>query len=147
MNAPIRQALALTLLAILAAPAHSQPPASECPQPRFTGSAPAEYLAMKNPLREGRRRARRRAYLPRRRRIDLVREVPRREGRRSRAHVDDVQAGAAQFPLRGDGHRHPRRAALLDHPLRLAGASMPPHPELDDAQIWALVSYLRRLAN
>ena len=41
----------LALLACLAAtPGHAAPPPGECPQPRFTGSAPTEYLKLASPV-------------------------------------------------------------------------------------------------
>ena len=44
----------LALFTVLAAAvAFAAPPASECPQPRFTGKAPAEQYERRNPLPEG----------------------------------------------------------------------------------------------
>ena len=147
MNAPIRRALAFALLAAFAATARSAgPPASDCPQPRFTGRAPPEYLAMSNPLRPE---------------ADV--------GAAERVFMGDGNSisCAKCHGEKGDGHGP--MAKMFDPPPRnfrcaatvsgipdgqlfwiirfgSPGTSMPPHPKLADAQVWSFVAYLRRLA-
>jgi mono/diheme cytochrome c family protein len=147
MNAPIRFALALVLLAVACASAPSSAAtATACPQPRFTGSAPPEYLAMNNPLPKD---------------ADL-----RAAERIFRGDGDSISCSKCHGE-KGDGHGP--MSAMFDPPPRnfrcaatvngipdgqlfwiirfgSPGTSMPPHPKLDDAQVWALVAYLRRLA-
>jgi len=139
--------LALVLaLAPAVAPAQQRLGANECPQPRFTGSAPKEYLERKNPQAQE-------PDLDQAERIFLG---------------DGVRISCAKcHGVKGDG-RGPM-SAMFDPPPRnfqcaatingipdgqlfwiirfgSPGTSMPPHPKFTDEQIWNLVSYLRHLA-
>jgi mono/diheme cytochrome c family protein len=147
MNAPIRRALSLALLALLAAPAHSQLPASECPQPRFTGSAPPEYLAMKNPLAKDAD-------------VRAATRIFRGDGESiscAKCHGDKGDGRGPMSTMFKPPPRNFRCAATVNGIpdgqlfwiIRFGspGTSMPPHPALDDAQVWGLVAYLRRLAS
>lgn len=137
--------LAATLLATTHALA--APPPEECPQPRFTGKAPDEYLARKNPL-------------------DASTDLAAAE----RAFLKGVPGAAACADCHGEkGDGRGKLAGLFEprpRNFRCAqtvagipdgqlfwiirygspGASMPPHPKLTDEQVWSLVLYLRRLA-
>jgi mono/diheme cytochrome c family protein len=119
----------------------------QCPQPRFTGSAPESYLALENP-------------------VPLNRAVLR-EGRRLYLGNRDTRGCAICHGNNGDG-RGPLAASFNPPPRNFTCArtindipdgqlfwiirygspdtSMPAHPELRDSQIWQLVHELRRLA-
>lgn len=136
------------LLAALATPVAlgGGPPASECPQPRFTGSAPPEYVERRSPLPPG---------------ADLSEGARIYQGRR------EAIACAKCHGEKGDGHGP--MSSMFDPPPRnfacaatvngipdgqlfwiirfgSPGTSMPPHPKLSDEQVWKLVAYLRQLA-
>lgn len=138
----------LASLVCLAFPALPQPspPPGECPQPRFTGSAPAEHLARNNPL---------------------PRDTDSAEGERLYRGAGDAISCAKCHGDKGDG-KGPMSELFDPRPRNFAcaqtvrgipdgqlfwiirygspGTSMPPHPKLDDNQIWSVVAYLRRLA-
>lgn len=124
---------------------NAAPPPGECPQPRFTGKAPEEYINLKNPL----------------------------AGSQSSAGevIFQGSAGSANCAIchgkRGDG-KGPL-AKMYDPPPRnfacamtingipdgqlfwiirygSPGTAMPPHPALKDEQVWQVVAYLRQLA-
>ena len=119
----------------------------ECPQPRFTGKAPDEYFGKKNPLGGAV--------------SDLVAAERLYMGETDNANC------AICHGKKGDGKGV--LASQYDPPPRnfscaktvdgvpdgqlfwiirngSPGTSMPPHQKLADAQIWQLVSYLRKLA-
>ena len=139
----------LALLALLAAPATSiaaSTPPGECPQPRFTGAAPADYLALASPVRADASLA-----------------------EAEKLYLRDA-AGVACAKCHGDkGDGKGPMSKLFDPPPRnfacaqtvqgipdgqlfwiirhgSPGTSMPPHPKLTDEQVWMLVAYLKRLA-
>ena len=140
----IRSMMALAGL-LLAWPVLAGEP--QCPQPRFTGTAPAAYLALENPI------ALNRAVL--------------REGRKLYLGKSDNRGCAICHGSNGDG-RGPLAASFDPPPRNFTCArtvndipdgqlfwiirygspdtSMPAHPELRDSQIWQLVHELRRLA-
>lgn len=142
-------AILISLPGLLAAPASAQAPAGgiDCPQPRFTGSAPEEYLSRQNPLQaetgpvqEGAR---------------LYQGTP---GRISCATCHGVK-GDGRGPLASQFNPPPRNFACaktisgvpdgqLFWIIRFGspGAAMPPHRNLSDEQIWQLVLYLRSLS-
>lgn len=135
------------LAALAALSAHGQPlPAAECPQPRFTGTAPPEYLERRNPLPPG---------------------ADTSEGRRLYLGSGEGISCAKCHGEKGDG-RGPMSAMFDPRPRNFAcaatvngipdgqlfwivrfgspGTSMPPHPKLSDEQIWQVIAFLRRLA-
>ena len=123
------------------------PSAQPCPQPRFTGKAPEPYYSQKNPLPADR---------------DL--------GAAERLFKGEVQGKFGCAPCHGptgagDGKLSkqfdppPRNFAcaetIRDVPdgqlfwiIRFGspGASMPPHKDFSDEQVWELVSHIRHLA-
>ena len=121
----------------------------QCPQPRFTDKAPAEYYRLENPLENswGNRRAGRKIY---------------------RGGVFDNINCASCHGKKGDGAGP--LSSYFDPPPRnftceetingtpdgqlfwivrfgSPGTEMPAHPELSDEQVWQLVLELRRLAH
>jgi mono/diheme cytochrome c family protein len=129
-------------------PARAQPPlpALECPQPRFTGSAPPEYLERRNPLPP-----------------DADTSPGRRLFQGSGAGISCAKChgekGDGRGPMSGMFDPRPRNFACaatvngipdgqLFWIIRFGspGTSMPPHPKLTDDQIWQVVAYVRRLA-
>jgi mono/diheme cytochrome c family protein len=144
MNRPLHAVLlAVTLAAASAAAALDK---AQCPQPRFTGKAPAEYYERANPL-------------PATADVDPVRRIYLGDSRRA--------ACASCHGAKGDGRGE--LAELFEPPPRnfacaqtasgipdgqlfwiirfgSPGTSMPAHPNLSDDQVWRLVLYLRKLA-
>ena len=121
--------------------------AAECPQPRFTGKAPAEYLERSNPL----------PATPQNLRI----------GEQFYLGTDGNESCALCHGRQGDGRGElakqyeprPRNftcaKTVLEVPdgqlfwiIRFGspGTAMPPHAKFSDEQIWQLVLHLRRLA-
>jgi mono/diheme cytochrome c family protein len=136
--------VALSALAVLQA--HAQPPAKECPQPRFTGSAPPEYLERRNPLGP---------------------ESATAEGERlyqgsgagiscAKCHGDKGDGAGPMSQMFDPRPRNFQCAATVNGIpdgqlfwiIRYGspGTSMPPHPKLSDEQVWKVVAYIRRLA-
>jgi mono/diheme cytochrome c family protein len=122
------------------------PLTSPCPQPRFTGKAPDEFLARVNPIATGGSTA---------------------EAQRIYAGDGQTIACATCHGRNGDGQGP--MAKLFDPPPRnfrcaqtiagvpdgqlfwvirfgSPGTSMPPHPKFSDEQIWRLVAHLREIA-
>jgi len=134
------------LLAATPAAAQPGPGPGECPQPRFTGAAPAEYLAKRNPLAP---------------------EADLAEAGRIFRGAGDTLSCAKCHGDKGDG-RGPMSKMFDPPPRNFAcaatvrgipdgqlfwiirygspGTSMPPHPKLTDEQVWKVVAYLRKLA-
>jgi len=138
---------ALFAAAAFACPlALAAPPAAECPQPRFTGKASAEYLERTNPLpSDADTGAARRAYLG--------------DGRGLACATCHGKEGDGRGPMASQFSPPPRnfRCAQtvngipdgqLFWIIRFGspGTSMPPHPDFSDAEVWAMVAYLRKLA-
>lgn len=130
-------------VAIPGAFAQAEPGPEDCPQPRFTESAPADYLARKNPVA-----------------ADAT-------GKRLYEGQPEGVSCATCHGFKGDGRGElsrlfsppPRNFAcartVRDVPdgqlfwiIRYGspGTSMPAHPRLKDAEIWQLVHHLRQLA-
>jgi mono/diheme cytochrome c family protein len=123
----------------------SLPPPGECPQPRFTETAPADYLSRKNP----------------------VSPPDAGLGKRLYDGAPDAVSCATCHGVRGDGKGElarlfnppPRnfacRGTIRDVPdgqlfwiIRYGspGTSMPPHARISDTEVWQLVHHLRALA-
>lgn len=142
-----RYSATVLVLAMTAGCAGTAPglPASECPQPRFTERAPAEFLALRSPLPAAADSARGRALY----------------------RATDSNGCALCHGENGDGHGvlasqfspPPRNFAckatvsgIPDGQLfwiirnGSPGTAMPAHLSLGDDDLWHLVHYLRTLA-
>jgi mono/diheme cytochrome c family protein len=146
--APRRLLPAIALVAglALAAGARAQDSGVGCPQPRFTGTAPPEYLGRRNPLAPD-------ADLG-----EAVRIFRGSSGRISCAQCHG-EKGDGKGPMSAMFDPRPRNFACaatvngipdgqLFWIIRYGspGTSMPPYPNLSDEQVWKMVAYLRRLA-
>lgn len=124
----------------------AQTPGKQCPQPRFTGQAPPEYLARKNPLPENPE--------------NLV-EGGRlfRAGSAGACSFCHGEAGSGDGPLSEQFKPPPRdftcTKTVNDIPdgqlfwiIRFGspGTAMPDNPQFSDQQIWQVVLHLRQLA-
>ena len=129
---------------VVTASAQTAPGPEDCPQPRFTEAAPAEYLARKNPVTSD-----------------------GATGRRIYEGAPDGVSCATCHGLRGDGKGElsrlfsppPRNFScartIRDVPdgqlfwiIRFGspGTSMPAHGKLKDEEVWQVVHHLRQLA-
>lgn len=139
--------LAVLLLAACGSAPNTAPVPLRCPQPRFTGSAPAAMLALQNPLDAG---------------AGAI-----AAGRATYAGRAGQAGCVPCHGERGDGHG-PLAEQFTPPPRNFAcastiqgipdgqlfwiirngspGTAMPAHPDLTDTQVWQLVSYLRELA-
>ena len=134
------------LLALPAFAGHDAPNASECPQPRFTGTAPAALYEKPNPLVANRRN--------------------RRAGKELYEDISNPPCAACHGE-KGDGRGQladqftprPRNfacAATIDGipdgqlfwiiQNGSPGTAMPPFGYFDEEEIWQLVIYLRSLS-
>lgn len=138
--------LLLALVAVVAEAGHRNPPAAECPQPRFTGKAPAALYQRSNPLESNRANLRAGDKLYHRL-SDPSCEV---------CHGDQ---GEGNGQLAGQFDPPPRNFAcsqtidgIPDGQLHWIikngspGTAMPPFDYLSDDEIWQLVLYLRKLS-
>lgn len=142
-------ALSLLCSVLLLAPVsagHVSLEASECPQPRFTGKAPAELYSRVNPLPANRRN--------RRAGKELYEDVSNPPC--AACHGDK---GAGNGPLAGQFEPRPRNFAcaetidgIPDGQLHWIiqhgspGTAMPPFGYLTEEEIWQVVIYLRSLS-
>jgi len=130
-----------------AAPAIGLPPAAQCPQPRFTGAAPDDYLFRKNPLppTAGDLATGEQIYLGKANNFGCAAcHGPRGQG-------DGVLASQFDPPPRNFScaktvNGIPDGQLFWIIRFGSPGAAMPAHKDFADAQIWQLVSHLRRLA-
>ena len=136
--------VALSASAILSAQA--QPPARECPQPRFTGSAPPEYLERRNPLgpeanvAEGER-----IYQGSGPGISCAKcHGEKGDGNGPMSHMFDPRPRNFQCAATVNGIPDGQLFWIIRYGS--PGTSMPPHPKLSDEQVWKVVAFLRRLA-
>lgn len=135
--------LLILLVSASLAWAQVEPGPEDCPQPRFTESAPADYLVRKNPTSaDG-------------------------SGKRLYEGTSDSVSCATCHGVKGDGRG--KLSRLFSPPPRnfscartvrdvpdgqlfwiirhgSPGTSMPAHPRLQDSEIWQLVHHLRQLA-
>lgn len=135
------------LLPVLVDAGHRNPPPAECPQPRFTGKAPAELYARTNPLEasRGNRRAGQKLY-----------------------HKISNPACAACHGKEGEGNG-PLADQFMPRPRNFSctetidgipdgqlhwiikngspGTAMPAFGYFTDEEIWQLVMYLRQLTD
>ncbi len=146
----IRSGLALLLALLVVLPgqtAHHNPPAAECPQPRFTGRAPEAVYNQVNPLKASRsnRRAGRELY---------------EEALQPACADCHGDSGEGNGPLASQFEPQPRNFACAETVNGIPdgqlywivrngspGTAMPPFDFLEDEEIWQLVLHLRALAN
>ena len=126
--------------------AHRNPSPAECPQPRFTGKAPAELYARENPLQASRANLKAGDKLYHRL-SDPTCEVchgKKGEGNGKLAEQFDPRprnfACAATIDGIPDGQLH----WIIKNGS--PGTAMPPFDYLSDEEIWQLVLYLRKLS-
>ena len=139
-------ALLLTLISVPVSAGHKNLPAAECPQPRFTGKAPAELYQRENPLAANRanRRAGKKLY------EDLSNPS---------CMVCHGEKGEGNGQLSGQFEPRPRNFAcaatvdgIPDGQLHWIikngspGTAMPSFAYFEDEEIWQLVLYLRSLS-
>ncbi len=125
--------------------ANAQP--AQCPQPRFTGQAPDEYYSRLNPLAstDANTKAATTMFLGETRSVNCA--------------ICHGKTGDGKGVLASQYDPPPRNfscaktvAGVPDGQLfwiirfGSPGTSMPPHPRLNDEQVWQLVLYLRHLA-
>lgn len=125
---------------------HRNTPASECPQPRFTGKAPADLYARVNPLEptRGNRNAGRKLY------HDISNPS---------CAACHGEKGEGNGPLASQFDPRPRNFACTETVQGIPdgqlhwiikngspGTAMPPFGYFSDEEIWQLVLYLRQLS-
>jgi mono/diheme cytochrome c family protein len=121
--------------------------AQNCPQPRFTGQAPEDYLARTNPL------------VPSGAHSEAASALFLGKERSVSCAICHGRKGDGKGPLATQYDPPPRNFACaktidgvpdgqLFWIIRFGspGTAMPPHRRLEDDQIWQLVLYLRQLA-
>ena len=142
-----RIAFALLAAGVSVACLAQSPSTRSCPQPRFTGNAPEPYYSQKNPLpADSDLGAAQRLFRG---------EVP---GKFGCAPCHGL-AGGGDGRISKQFDPRPRNFSCaqtiegvpdgqLFWIIRFGspGASMPPHKDLTDEQIWELVAYVRRLS-
>ena len=141
----MRLLLAAAIALAASAPAFALD-ASDCPQPRFTGKAPAEYYDRPNPL-------------PTSTDVGPSRAVFLGDGRKVACASCHGAKGDSHGPMSDMFEPRPRNFACaktvngipdgqLFWIIRFGspGTSMPAHPQFTDDQVWRLVLYLRTLA-
>ena len=120
---------------------------TNCPQPRFTGTAPEAWIAQSNPLAATDAALDAGALL-----------YQDRKGQPQCA-ICHGKSGDGKGALSGLYEPPPRNFACARTVNGIAdgqlfwiirfgspGTAMPPHPKLNDEQVWQLVLYLRQLA-
>ncbi|MDF1629876.1 MAG: cytochrome c [Alcanivoracaceae bacterium] len=146
MNKQLRALLGICFL-VVGLPAGAEE--KQCPQPRFTGQAPTEYLIKENPLKASR------SVLGAGKRLYLGKV----KGSGPGCAVCHGSKGDGQGPLAASSNPPPRDFTCAQTINGIPDGqlfwiirhgspetSMPAHPQLDDQQIWQLVHVLRRLA-
>lgn len=145
--AVILTAMGVVQIATLSAPSNAAAPL-QCPQPRFTGSAPQEYLERGNPYSAEK--------------VDFVAMEKLYGGDASPAvncAICHGKKGDGRGPLSDQYMPPPRNFACaktvagvpdgqLFWIIRFGSpqTAMPPHPSMSEEDVWKMVLYLRRLA-
>jgi mono/diheme cytochrome c family protein len=138
--------LAVSLVLLSACAGSAYPPASQCPQPRFTGKAPEAIYKLSNPLAGN---------------ADEIASGRRfyEKDAKPACQVCHGIKGDGQGPLAAQFDPPPRNFACAQTVNGIPdgqlfwiirngspGTSMPSFHALRDEQVWQLVSYLRALA-
>lgn len=128
------------------------PPASfastaPCPQPRFTGAAPDDYLARKNPLPDdaGHLASGERIYLGKSNNFGCA-ACHGTKGRGDGVLAQQFDPPPRNFACARTVNGIPDGQLFWIIRFGSPGTSMPAHKDLSDEQIWQLASYLRRLS-
>lgn len=145
MHRKITTAWAIALACFLVG-ASSYPPASQCPQPRFTGKAPEDIYSLSNPLGRGSENA-------------MAGRKLYEKGATPACQMCHGIKGDGQGPLAAQFDPPPRNFACAQTVNGIPdgqlfwiiqngspGTSMPDFRVLRDEQIWQVVLYLRQLA-
>lgn len=119
----------------------------QCPQPRFTGKAPQEYLARTNPV------------APTEANLSAAEELFQGRQRSVNCAICHGKSGDGKGPLASQFDPPPRNFACartiegvpdgqLFWIIRFGSpeTAMPAHARLKDEQVWQLVAYLRQIA-
>lgn len=146
MGRKIGVGLAVSLALLDACAGSAYPPASQCPQPRFTGKAPDNIYKLSSPLDHDPGS------------IAAGRKVYEKEAKPSCQMCHGIK-GDGQGPLAAQFDPPPRNFACAQTVNGIPdgqlfwiirdgspGTSMPSFHALRDEQVWQLVSYLRELA-
>jgi mono/diheme cytochrome c family protein len=137
----------LLAVSISAIAGHQNPPADECPQPRYTGKAPQELYDRANPLEVNRSntRAGKELYEDMSDPSCVVCHGKKGDGQGQLASQFDPRprnfACAATIDRIPDGQLH----WIIKHGS--PGTAMPVFDYLSDEDIWQLVLYLRSLSD
>ena len=137
-----------TLIGIQAAMAgHRNPPAADCPQPRFTGQAPAELRNRVNPLEmnRGNRKAGREIYEEISNPACTVCHGDKGEGDGQLAQQFDPRPRNFACTETIDGIPDGQLYWIIKNGS--PGTAMPSFDYLSDDEIWQLVVYLRSLTD
>ena len=137
----------LSALGCTAALAQGSSSPGQCPQPRFTGKAPADYIARTNPL----------TATPQN--LSAGEQLFLGNADNEFCSICHGRTGDGKGPLAKQYDPPPRNFAcaktVVDVPdgqlfwiIRFGSpdTAMPPHAKLSEEQIWQLVLHLRRLA-
>ena len=133
------------LLLATAAWARDLPPA-ECPQPRFTGKAPAEYYERANPLAASTDLAAAKRLFVGNSRDTTCAACHGKNGDGRGPMSDMFDPRPRNFACAQTVNGIPDGQLFWIIRFGSPGTSMPPHPQYSDAQVWELVAYLRTLA-
>ncbi len=125
--------------------APAAPPASECPQPRFTGKAPDDYYNRKNPLAAPDSAAGKRIFMGGGGSISCAAcHGDKGDGRGDLS--DQFKPRPRNFTCAQTINGVPDGQLFWIIRFGSPGASMPPHPKMTADEIWQVVAYLRQLA-
>lgn len=121
--------------------------ARDCPQPRFTGLAPEEFLSRKNPIGSPKLNlaAAEALYVGPRGKIGCA-TCHGAKGDGKGAMSDHFNPPPRNFACAKTVNGIPDGQLFWIIRFGSPGTAMPPHRELSDHQIWQLVAYLRKLA-
>jgi mono/diheme cytochrome c family protein len=127
--------------------AHKNPPNSDCPQPRFTGQAPADLYAMANPLEvnRGARRAGKELYEDLSNPSCVACHGNKGDGRGQLADQFDPPPRNFSCAATIDGVPDGQLHWIIKNGS--PGTAMPSFGYLTDEEIWPLVIYLRSLTD
>ena len=139
--------LSLIAYSVAGIAAHKSPLEAECPQPRFTGQAPAELYARVNPLEASRsnRRAGKELYEDLSDPSCTVCHGKKGDGRGQLSAQFDPPPRNFSCAATIDGVPDGQLHWIIQNGS--PGTAMPPFDYLSDEEIWQLVIYLRSLTD